>query len=406
MLMHQEKDLTWRPLVAGILALAVGMGIGRFAFTPILPAMRDAFALSPAALGSLASANYLGYLVGALAATVPCAQRVHQAILRISLLIVVVGTGLMAGTTSAWGWLMLRFLAGLASAGIFVFGSTIVLGWLEQQGRAKLSGVFFSGVGVGIAGSGSVVLGLHHVVTGAEVWRWEWLGTAMLAALLTVLSWAWLPQMTRSSTSAQRPLAGVGDEVRWLPVLLLGAAYFLAGVGYIVAGTFLVAIVAALPHVGDLGVGAWILVGLTAAPSTILWALLARRMSSLSALGGAYLAQAGGLALPVLSQHAGGAVVAALLFGGSFMGITALTIAEARRRVPQRLAVRTIGIFTALFAFGQVIGPLLAASFVGQAGTFDRALLVAAGAVVVGAVLVLGVGAAGVRRPGFSPLPQ
>ncbi len=404
--MHQAKDLTWRPLVAGILALAVGMGIGRFAFTPILPAMRDAFALAPAALGALASANYLGYFVGALAATAPVPQRAHQAILRTSLLLVIVATGLMAGTTAMWGWLILRFLAGLASAGIFVFGSTIVLGWLEQQGRAKLSGVYFSGVGVGIACSGSVVLGIHQVVSGAEAWRWEWLATAMLAALLTVLSWGWLPQLTSSTTPALLPQAIVSDDVRWFPVLVLGTAYFLAGVGYIVAGTFLVAIVAALPQVGDLGVGAWILVGLAAAPSTIFWARIARRMSPLSALGGAYLVQAVGLALPVLSHHAVGAVVAAALFGGSFMGITALTIAEARRRVPPRLAARTIGIVTALFAFGQVIGPLLAASFVGKTGAFDLALLVAAGVVMVGAALVLGVGAAGIRRPGLSPLPR
>jgi predicted MFS family arabinose efflux permease len=392
MLVPQEKDATWRPLVAGILAIAVGMGIGRFSFTTILPAMRDAFALSPAALASLASANYLGYLVGALAATAPVPPRAHQAILRISLLLVVVGTGLMAGTTAAWSWLLLRFLAGLASAGIFVFGSTIVFGWLEQQGRATLSGAFFSGVGMGIAGSGSVVLSLQHVVTGAEVWRWAWLATALLAALLTGLSWAWLPPRTKRSASGHQPRAVVGDDVRWLPVLLLGTAYFLAGVGYIVAGTFLVAIVAALPQAGDLGVGAWILVGLTAAPSTILWAWLARRLRSLAALGGAYLAQAAALVLPVISHHAAGAMVAALLFGGSFMGITALTIAEARRRVPPRLAARTIGSFTALFALGQVIGPLLAASLVSKAGAFDLALLVAAGTVVVGAVLVLGVG--------------
>jgi predicted MFS family arabinose efflux permease len=294
-----------------------------------------------------------------------------------------------------WGWLLLRFLAGLASAGIFVFGSTIVLGWLSQQGRADLSGVFFSGVGVGIASAGSVVLGIQQVVTGAAVWRWEWLGTALLAACFTVLSWAWFPQMTRSRTAAPQPPVVVESEVQWRPVIMLGAAYFLAGVGYIVAGTFLVAIVAALPQVGDLGVGAWILVGLTAAPSTILWARLARRMGALSALGGAYLVQAVALALPVLAPHAFGAVVAAMLFGGSFMGITALTIAEVRRRVPPHCAARTVGIVTALFAFGQVLGPLLAAAVAGKTGSFDLALLVAAGIVVVGAALVLGVGTAG-----------
>lgn len=401
MLVHQENTVTWRPLVAGILALAVGMGIGRFAFTPILPAMREAFALSTAALGALASANYLGYLVGALAATVPVPPRVHRMILRISLLLVVVSTALMAETTAMWAWLLLRFLAGLASAGIFVFGSTIVLGWLAQQGRATLSGVFFSGVGVGIASAGSVVLGIHSLVPGPEVWRWAWLATALLAALLTILSWAWLPPMARSNTAAHQPQAAVDGEVQWRPVIMLGAAYFLAGVGYIVAGTFLVAIVAALPQVGELGVGAWILVGLTAAPSTILWARLARRVGSVMALGGAYLVQAVALALPVLAPHAVGAVVAAMLFGGSFMGMTALTIAEARRRVPLHLAARTIGSVTALFALGQVLGPLLAAACVSKTGSFDLALLVAAGIVVVGVVLVLGIGAGGVRRLEF-----
>lgn len=203
-----------------------------------------------------------------------------------------------------------------------------------------------------------------------------------------------------------QPQVMVGGEVSWRLVLVLGAAYFLAGVGYIVAGTFLVAIVAALPQVGDLGVGAWILVGLTVAPSTILWARLARHVGALAALGGAYLAQAVGLALLVVAPHAGGAVVAALLFGGSFMGITALTIAEVRRRVPPHLAARTVGIVTALFAFGQVLGPLLAAAVVGTTGSFDLALLVAAGIVVVGAILVLGVGAAGVHCPRVSPRPR
>jgi MFS family permease len=186
--------------------------------------------------------------------------------------------------------------------------------------------------------------------------------------------------------------------VPWLPVLLLGAAYVLAGVGYIVAGTFLVAIVAGLPHLAAFGASAWILVGLAAAPSTVLWGRIARRTGSIPALGAAYLAQATGLAAPVLSPDAVGAAVSALLFGGSFMGITALTVAEARRRVPPHLAARAVGILTALFALGQVIGPLLAASLAGEQGTFALSLLVAAGAVAVGGGLVLGAGAASAGR--------
>src|SRR5689334_12676269 len=170
-----------RPLVAGALALAVGMGIGRFAFTPILPAMRDAFALTPAALALLAAANYLGYLVGAVAATAPVPPPAQRPLVRASLLAVVGTTGLMATTTQPVLWALLRFLAGLASAAILVFGSALVLGWLGQSGRLDRSGWFFSGVGLGIASSGLVLLGLPRVGDATAQWRPEWVAVALLA---------------------------------------------------------------------------------------------------------------------------------------------------------------------------------------------------------------------------------
>jgi predicted MFS family arabinose efflux permease len=272
---------------------------------------------------------------------------------------------------------------------VFVFSSTIVLSWLGQRGRLDLTGAFFSGVGLGIASSGSVVLVLHHLAAGSEVWRWEWLALAILAALLTAPSWAWLPRTNEGiSGQTQESPPHAGEDAQWHVILLLGTAYLLAGAGYIVAGTFLVAIVGAMPQLADLGAGAWILVGLAAAPSTILWFRCASRIGAIAALGLAYLSQSVSLVLPVLSHHAASAALSAVLFGGSFMGITALTIGEGRRRVPARLAARTVGILTTLFALGQVIGPLLAALLAEDHGSFDRSLLVAAGAVAVGALLV------------------
>ena len=138
-IVHRNDQAVWQSLVTGILALAVAMGVGRFAFTPILPAMRDGFGLVPTDLDVLASANYLGYLVGAIAAALPIPGRLHSPALRVSLLTVVVTTGLMAATSAAPIWLVLRFLAGLASAGVFVFGSALVLGSLGRRGRLDLS---------------------------------------------------------------------------------------------------------------------------------------------------------------------------------------------------------------------------------------------------------------------------
>ncbi len=388
-----REPAAWQVVAAGMLALAVAMGIGRFAFTPILPAMRDAFTLSPGDLGALASANYLGYLIGAIAAAAPIPNRVQGWLLHGSLISVVIVTALMAATELTPAWLALRFLAGLASAGVFVFGSTAVLGWLNQRGRLDLTGWFFSGVGVGIAASGLAILAVQRLSSGGVTWRAEWIAVAALAAALLAPVWAWLPRVAPTRGDA-RPIArdrspgGVS-----FPIVLLGAAYFMDGAGYIVAGTFLVAIVAAIPGLAGLGAASWILVGLAGAPSALLWSRLGGRIGLVATLGLAYVLQAVSLALPALSASPAAAALSAVLFGGTFIGITLLTIAEARRRVPPHLVARTIGLLTAVFGLGQVIGPLLAARIAEQSGDYRPALLIASGAVLLGALLTFIAGA-------------
>jgi predicted MFS family arabinose efflux permease len=381
----------WPLVVAGILALAVAMGAGRFAFTPVLPAMRDAFALTPAALGTLASANYLGYLAGALAAATPLLERWQGPVVRGSLLAIVVTTAAMAVTDAFPVWLILRFLAGLASAAVFIFVSASVLERLSRLDRSNLAGWFFSGVGLGIASSGVIVLAIQRLARGeAHPWRLEWLAIAALAAAMSVACWRWLPRPVRSTAAASAPIGTAG----WLPlpIILLGAAYFLDGVGYIVAGTFLVAIVAAAPGLSGLGAGAWVLVGIAGMPSTVLWSRIASRIGPLPALAAAYLMQTVGLALPALSDRPWAAALSAILFGATFIAVSSLTLIEARRRAAPHLVARTIGVLTALFGLGQVIGPLLAAIVAGDRGDFRASLLVAAGVVLMGAVLVVAAG--------------
>jgi predicted MFS family arabinose efflux permease len=384
--------------------MAVATGIGRFAFTPILPTMREALHLSPTDLALLASVNYLGYLAGAVAAATPLLPaRMHDQALRVSLVGVVAMTALMPATSSMNAWLVVRFLAGVASAGIFVVGSGVVLGWLARQRRLDLSGWYFSGVGFGIASSGAVVLALEHLPSNAGGWRLEWLGVTLLAAALAALSWAWLPRSGNPPRRGPEPATAASGWVSF-PIVLLGAAYFLAGAGYIVAGTFLVAIVAEVPGLSGLGASAWILVGLAAVPSTVFWTRIAVAFGPVAALVVVYVVQAIGLALPVLWHEIWAVAVSALLFGGTFMGVTALTIGEARRLAPPLFAAQAIGALTAAFGLGQVLGPLLATRVAGDTGDFRPALLDAAGAVGLGAILVLWSGmVASSRERGKAP---
>ena len=381
-------------MLAGMLTMAVVMGIGRFAFTPILPSMRDAFGLSATDLGTMASANYLGYLLGALAAATPALLRWRRQVVRGGLFLVIAATVAMALTTFLPVWLVLRFIAGLASALVFVFASAAVIGWFVGQRRPALVGFFFSGVGLGIALSGAVILMVQRIA-GKEAWRVEWLGVALLAMLLATPSLRWLPQETLTAATQPRP-AGAPRAVT-LPMLLLAVSYFLGGVGYIVAGTFIVVIVSAVPGLEELGAGSWILVGLASLPSTPIWTRLAGRIGRMTALGCAYLLMALGLLLPALIPQPATAVASTLLFGTTFIAFGALTVAEAQALAPPRQAARTIALLTVIFGLGQVAGPLLAASLAGPDGNFRISLLVAGIVVLVAAFIALA-SALGPRR--------
>jgi predicted MFS family arabinose efflux permease len=294
----------------------------------------------------------------------------------------------MAATTSVPVWLGLRLVAGLASAVVFVAVSTNILGILAQHDRPDLAGWLYSGVGLGIALTGAVVLIVGRwVEQRTQAWRAEWITVAVLALLLMSITWTWFP---RSSTGTRgRHVSGSAQYVGWGIFALLGGAYFLEGAGYIVSGTFLPTLVANVPGLPGSGAGVWILVGLAGIPSTILWARAAARVEQLAVLASAYALQAVGVALPVIVPRAWADASAAILFGGTFMGITALTIAFSRGHAPAGQGTAVIGLLTAAFALGQVTGPLVAARVAGDSAGFAAAFLVAALVVAVGGVLVL-----------------
>jgi predicted MFS family arabinose efflux permease len=391
-----ERSLR-KTLASGILALVVAMGIGRFAYTPILPAMQVTFGLSNGMSGALASSNYLGYLVGAILAAVPSARR-QTFFLRASLIVVVLTTCLVASTTEFWVWMAVRFVAGVASAGVFVFASGAILGVLASMDKQRLSGWLYSGVVSGIAISGVLVLALNKLLPMGYVagWRADWIGMAVLATVLLIPCWAWIP---RSENEAARPRARSESitsrerrRVFLTFLLLLSVAYFLEGTGYIVSGTFLVKIIEDLPGLGGFGTSAWILVGLAAIPSTVLWAWAASRAGFVGTLIVAYIVQAIGVVLPVLSGTEWAAALSAILFGGTFMGIVALTITYAREVVPSQQAARVIGMLTAAFGVGQVVGPLMATGLASGPKDFGPSLVAASSALFVSGLLMLAVG--------------
>jgi predicted MFS family arabinose efflux permease len=364
--------------LGGLLALAAAIGIGRFVYTPILPPMVEALQLSKAQAGLIASANFVGYLAGALVAalSLPGSRR---AWLMGSLAVNALCLGAMGVTTALPLFLLLRLVAGIASAFALIFGSALVLDRLASAGRGGLSAVHFAGVGSGIAVSAALVAIL---VLDDVAWSALWFASAVLAAIagLAVL-WMVPPELRVAPAAAPTARAKVSADFA-----ALVAAYGLFGFGYIITATFIVDMVRGTAALRPLEPYIWVLFGLSAAPSVALWTGFGRRWGILKTFAVASIVEAAGVAASALWLHALGVIVAALFVGGTFMGLTALGLIAARETADGDPRGR-IALMTASFSFGQILGPAFAGFVYDATGSLAMPSLVAAAALVLAALL-------------------
>ena len=364
--------------IAGLLALTAAMGIGRFAFTPLLPLMLRGGQLDVAFGGWLASANYAGYLAGALSAA-----RIPLRAPALTLLALALNAALTAAMALGGGpalWLALRFAAGASSAWVFVGTAIWCLGGLAAAGRSSLAGVVYAGVGVGIALAGLYCLAGSAAGASAPS-LWLQLGAVALALGLPVA--AVLVRLAPAAAPATPPAAASAAAGHWGLV----ACYGVFGFGYILPATFLPVLARSVVDDPRLFGLAWPLFGIAAAASTLLAGWWTRRTSRLDVWAISHLLMGAGLLLPSLWLNGLTIGLSALLVGGTFMVITMVGVQEIRARAAGN-PTRLVGRMTAAFALGQIAGPVASALLVRQAGAggLGLALQGGAGALVLSAL--------------------
>jgi len=356
------------------------MGIGRFALTPILPLMQQDAALTLTVGGWLATGNYLGYLLGALACI--AMQPRPLPAMRWGLVAVGLLTLSMGLSSSPPLWLASRFLAGVASAFVLVGTSAWAMPILARHGREEWSGHVFSGVGIGIA-----FAGLFGLFGGIDEWgsRLTWIVLGLIAVALAVLLWRPLAAdpVPVVRTAAQTPRA--------LPrrAMISAVCYAAFGFGYIIPATFLPALARGYIDSPAMFGLVWPVFGVAAALSTFAGARLGRALSPRQLWMRAKWVLALGVLAPALWINVPTLLISAVCVGGTFMIITMAGIKEALRLggAPASLAV---GVMTAAFGAGQIAGPLA----VSMLGRSDRAfalasLIAVAGLIVSNCVLLL-----------------
>src|SRR5258705_3775507 len=308
-----RRPTPWVTALAGLVTLGVAMGIGRFAFTPILPMGQQDAAVSVAVGGWLASANYVGYRLGAISAMTLRARA--TTIVRAGLVAIGLATMGMGMTGSFPAWLLLRALAGVARAWVLVYASAWALGRLGAAERPVLRGAVFGGVGAGIAAAGLLCVALMACGAGSAG-AWVQLGAIALAG--TAAIWPAL----REDGDAGGALAPrrAADRFRWdRAAVRLVVCHGILGLGYIIPATFVPAMARTLVPDPLVFGWAWPIFGVAAMASTLVAGAAIRVVGNRRLWALSQFVMAAGVGAPVLSPSKGGVMVGALLVGDSLI---------------------------------------------------------------------------------------
>jgi predicted MFS family arabinose efflux permease len=379
-----DKQLQpWQVIVSGICGLVLTIGLARFAYTPLLPSLQAQTGLNDANAGVLAAINYAGYMSGAIAVAWIDSVRLRHRLYSLGLWMAILTTASMAVSPSFEIWALSRFVGGLCGAAGMLLGSGLVLGWLMRNGQRPELGLHFVGIGLGIVVSAMGAWGLTIIWPD---WDAQWFAFACIGLFFLWPAWVWRPpvpdelSITSNTTSAPHII-----PTRWLWTMLV--SYFAAGWGFVISATFTVAIVEREPLLAGQGHLAWAMVGLAAMPAVFVWDRIARLVGDKQALLIAFGLQTLSVLMPAVSGSMFAAMVGAIGYGATFIGIVSLTLAMVGRLSPNNPG-KAMARFTLGYGAAQMIAPVVAGYMAQSSGSFHGALWVTAAVMFLGMALL------------------
>ncbi len=377
---------SWRPVLAGLCAILVGIGLARFAYTPLIPALIAAHWFSPSATVYLGAANLAGYLGGALLAR-PIAARAGAAPALRGMMIVASVAFFACAFPLSFGWFFVwRFASGISGGALMALAAPVVIRHVEPSRRGVASGAIFTGVGLGIAASGTLVPLLMR--TGLAQ---TWFGLGAIALLLTAISWGGWPRERLSEihqpSAPPSPRSGL---------VALYVEYGLNAIGLVPHMIFLVDFVARGLGQGLVtGAQYWVLFGVGAMLGPLAAGRVADRVGFAAALRCAFVVQAGLVALLVFSASPASLGISSIAVGAMVPGVVPLVLGRVHELIPRDADAqrKAWGLCTTAFALGQAAAAYGFSYIFAHTGGAYRVLF-ALGAAALATALVIDVATA------------
>ena len=377
------KNFNYKVLVlilTGTAALALAIGIGRFTYTPILPFMLEELNITKTEGGLIASWNFFGYLCGSLLSILSIFKQRVKLVFFISIVLSISTTFLMSINDEVVFFIIIRFISGLSSAFVLIFGTALILPSIQALGKKSLSTSHFMGVGFGIVISSILVtflgeLGFH--------WDDLWIGVAVLSVILAVPIFICTPNEILQQSYSQN-----SNYKNNFSFSLISISYGLYGFGYVILGTFISAMARETSGLEATEMYVWLLVGLAGIPMVIFWPWFGKKIGNDLALFFACAIMGLGVLMPVLLENKVGITSASILLGSTFIPITALALLEGQSRYNGSIRVST-AILTSSFSVGQMIGPYFGGVIIDLFNSYSIALTISSISLFIASILMI-----------------
>ena len=397
----------WIVVGAGTIGVMGALGLGRFGYTVILPAMRDGLGLTYGQLGLLGTGNLIGYLFFSLVGGFWASRYGTKIVTVLSLTLMTVSLMLTGLAGGFYGILAARIFTGVGSAGANVPIMGLASAWFSARRRGLAAGIMVSGSGLGFLVTGIFLPGVIKAY-GADGWRWAWYVLAALSLVITLIC-MWLLK----DTPAEKNLSPCGAEVTaprpspakeqggraaaapldWGKVYKnpalwqLGLVYFAFGFSYIIYATFFSAHVIKAGNLTPAEAGRiWSLVGFVSLASGLIWGGVSDWIGRRAALVIVFCLHTLSFAIFAFATTVVGFYISALAFGISAWSIPSIVAAFSGDIAGARLAPAALGMVTVIFGIGQALAPYVAGKLADASGTFSYPFMLAAFIALAGAI--------------------